>query len=362
MADLAAEDVRAAVAAGVLSEAQAAGLAAIAARRRGFREHLPEDDEPFEFFRGFSEIFITVGLILLFTGIGGLGRLLGGFGPGALLTTNALSAALAWHFAEYFTRHRRASLPSIALATFFALNLTSLLVYLDAVTVGTIGPERLALPTLVVASGGLAAMLVYFWRFRLPFATFLAGIFGAVVIFSTAGLLDPGAFADVRRPAQMFFDFRTSPTAALATLVFGLCAFFAAMHFDLRDPHRVSRYAASAFWLHLLAAPALVNAVIYTLYGLGGAAGNVATAAALAAVALLALVIDRRSFLTAGLVYLGLLIGLAMRAAGTASSPVLTLLVLGAIVTILGTWWVPIRGSLLRALPDFAWKSRLPPY
>ncbi|HVL19638.1 MAG TPA: hypothetical protein VM422_01420 [Amaricoccus sp.] len=77
---------------------------------------------------------------------------------------------------------------------------------------------------------------------------------------------------------------------------------------------------------------------------------------------MLALVIDRRSFLTAGLIYLGLLIGLALRSAGPGWSYVWTLLLLGAIVTMLGTWWVQIRSALLRALPGSGWKSRLPPY
>ena len=134
------------------------------------------------------------------------------------------------------------------------------------------------------------------------------------------------------------------------------------MRFDLRDPHRVSRHSASAFWLHLLAAPALVNTLAFTLYRLGGAAGYVSTALALVCVAVLALVIDRRSFLTAGLIYLALLIGLALKSAAPGWSQVNTLLLLGVIVTSLGTWWVPIRASLLRALPGYAWKSRLPPY
>ena len=363
MAEFATEDLRAAVAAGVLSEAQAAGVAAMAASRRGLRDHLAEEDEPFEFFRGFAEIFITVGLCLLFAGIGGLARLAALFGVSVFVATSAVGAVLAWVFAEYFTRRRRMSLPSIALAAIFALNVAALAVKLDVLVVrGHVDMPLGGGDGLVVATTGLVAMLVYFRRFRLPFATFVIGIFGAMMVFSISALIDPQIFGGARRPAEMFFDFRTSPSAALATLVFGLCAFVAAMGFDLRDPHRVSRYSASAFWLHLLAAPALVNTVAFTLYRFGGTAGYVATALALAGVAVLALVIDRRSFLTAGLIYLGLLIGLALRSAGPGWSYVWTLLLLGAIVTMLGTWWVQIRSALLRALPGSGWKSRLPPY
>ena len=59
MADVSRDDLRAAVAAGHLSAAQAASVLALAQARAGVR--LPED-EPFELFRGFAEIFVAVGL------------------------------------------------------------------------------------------------------------------------------------------------------------------------------------------------------------------------------------------------------------------------------------------------------------
>jgi len=63
------EDLRAAVAAGILGEAQAASLQALVNDRSGKRATLPSEDEPFEFFRGFSEIFISIGLVILMTGL-----------------------------------------------------------------------------------------------------------------------------------------------------------------------------------------------------------------------------------------------------------------------------------------------------
>ena len=62
------EDLRAAVGSGLLSEAQAASLAALADSRRGAREDLSPGDEPFELFRGFNEIFIVDGLLILASG------------------------------------------------------------------------------------------------------------------------------------------------------------------------------------------------------------------------------------------------------------------------------------------------------
>ena len=190
------------------------------------------------------------------------------------MTVDLVGVVLAWTLAEYFTRRRRMSLPSIALATFFALNVAGFL-FAARFLFAPASPEVVTHHAIVIAAGGLVAMLAYFRRFRLPFATFLIGLFGAGLVFALASLIDPEMFGDVRSPAAAFFDLRSSPTAALATLVFGAAAFLAAMRFDLRDPHRVSRHSASAFWLHLLAAPALVNTLAFTLYRLGGAAGYV---------------------------------------------------------------------------------------
>ena len=64
MEDFSKSDIRAAVAAGLITEAQAAGLLALAQERVGMRQNMAAEDEPFEFFKGFSEIFVTVGLAL----------------------------------------------------------------------------------------------------------------------------------------------------------------------------------------------------------------------------------------------------------------------------------------------------------
>ena len=66
------DDIRASVAAGLLTEGQAASLTALAHSRKGAREGLDPGDEPFELFRGFNEIFIMVGLVILSTGWAGV--------------------------------------------------------------------------------------------------------------------------------------------------------------------------------------------------------------------------------------------------------------------------------------------------
>ena len=102
-------DLRAAVAAGIMTEAQAASLSALAHDRAGKRAGLPSEDEPFEFFRGFAEIFIALGLVIL---LGGIALLLGVVGGVTILVAiPALLALIAWWLAGYFTLKRRMNLP-----------------------------------------------------------------------------------------------------------------------------------------------------------------------------------------------------------------------------------------------------------
>lgn len=358
MGDVAAEDLRAAVAAGILTEAQAASVTALAQSRAGQRAAMPAEDEPFEFFRGFSEIFVSIGLIILLTGIVSLLTVVGGI---AILTVLPLiCAAIAWWWAGYFTLKRRMNLPSMVLASAFGGGL-----YLAAITV--MGQSDAPLRLSVVMAFVVAALGMALWyrRFRLPFSAFILGLFALGAVYTTTASVDTlgGFVAGDRTGLAHLFDLRQSPQFALATLGFGIAAFLAAMWFDTRDPHRLGRHAATAFWLHLLAAPALVNTVALTLYNLGGTGGIALLTAALAVIAMLALVIDRRSFLTAAIIYIALVLGWALRDAGdTAMSFVSTLIVLGALVTAIGTWWVQLREALMRALPDFPGKSSLPPY
>ena len=208
---------------------------------------------------------------------------------------------------------------------------------------------------------GIAAMLLHFRTFRVPFSMFIAGTYGLMVIFGfTAEVSLENIFTD---DLETLLDLRQGSSFAIATLIFGLLAFLAGLWFDLRDPHRVGRMARSAFWLHLLAAPALVNTVMMTAYNVQGGLGMLLTIIGLTLVTCFALIIDRRSFLTAGLGYLAAVIFSFLQLGdGDLSIPTL-MLVLGAIVTYLGTFWTSLRVRLMHALPDFpSGKSRLPPY
>jgi len=367
VAEFASEDLRAAVGAGVLTEAQAAQLEVIAERRHGFRRHMVEEDEPFELFSGFAEIFVAVGIAILFGGIAAAFPLF--WMTGTLTLIPLLGIVLSWVFAEYFTRRRRMAFPSILLTLIFAASITALIVvYLklpETIAMSSVlggDSEFLAGRFLTVALAGLVGMLIWFFRFRVPFTMLVAGLFGLGAVFSVTALFDPTLIRAALNPVESMFNLAGSSTAAIAVLAFGLIAFTIAMIFDMRDPYRISRLGRSAFWLHVLAAPALVNVTAYTFWSMGGTTGLVLTCLTLFFVTLLALIIDRRSFLTAGLIYLALLLGLAMTNTGSRWAEVYTLLILGVFVTFLGSHWTRIRASLMRALPDFPGKNRLPPF
>jgi hypothetical protein len=96
-------------------------------------------------------------------------------------------------------------------------------------------------------------------------------------------------------------------------------------------PHRLGRHAATAFWLHMLAAPALVNTVALTLYNSGGGRRDRASGRALVVITLLALVIDRRSFLTAAIAYIALVIAWVMGDSGDFGTWTFILIALGGL-------------------------------
>jgi hypothetical protein len=135
--------------------------------------------------------------------------------------------------------------------------------------------------------------------------------------------------------------------------VLGIVVFAVAMMFDMSDPHRVTRRSANGFWLHMVAAPALVNTMALSLLG----QSNLILLIVLAMFAIVAIVIDRRSFLIAAIGYI-----VALGAAvfdGTGTAP--TILILGVVLLLLGAFWERIRARILRVMPGFIPLHRLPP-
>lgn len=346
--ELTRDDLRAAVQAGYLTEVQAAQVQALAAHR--LVNQPATDDEPFELFTGFSEIFISVGLVILISGLIGFSALLGD--PMIIsLFGIALSMGLAW----YFTIRRRMVLPSTVLVCAYALSVLAVLLQLAARNLESL--DQLRVVHISLTGVLLVALVLWYFIYRLPFTMFLIGL---AALFLAFAVLAPEGLAS--RNLTDALDILGGSGIGLATLIVGVIAAVVALRFDMRDPYRLGISSASGFWLTLVAAPAIVNSLGQTAMALEGGPRMTAMFIILAAMTVYALVIDRRSFLTAGLGYLAWLIWALAHQNGKGLDWPVILILIGGAVTALGAWWVPLRGALMRALPEFPGKSRLPPY
>jgi hypothetical protein len=345
---LSTDDLRAAIASGIVTEAQTAKLIAFAEARRRAKDTVAAVEEPFVLFKGFNEIFVVVGLSILFTGWVGVAVLFGlnMQAPAGMVTVLLSVVTLAGlaAAARYFTLKRRMIAPSIALSIMTAMTAT----VLGFAMVGGGGAFASMAVALIVA----AVMSGFYAIFRVPFAAAL--IAGAVFIAVTSGLNGAGMLGEDAFGALLF---GASGPLSVMTIAFGLGVFALAMRLDLSDPMRVSTRSATAFWLHIVAAPAIVNTIALNLLKADGLGGQAALVAFLMVLAVIAIVIDRRSFLVSGAGY-SVVLASAVFGGGSAYA----ILVLGLILVLLGAQWDQIRARLMAALPAFPGKFRLPPY
>jgi len=347
------DDLRAAVSAGILSEAQAASVLSLADSRRGARETLAAGDEPFELFRGFNEIFIVVGLLILASGWIAMNTVTAVTEVvnyrAQVMSMAAVGALVLWGLSEYFVGRRRMVAPAIALSVLFAANAASGLIAMLAQPFMVAREDYSSLPWPMLMS--TLALFVYWLRFRVPFAMAMIaiGFFVVAILTAATSAGNPETLRDL-------FLFSAGGPFAWITLALGLVVFCVAMWFDMSDPHRVTRRSANGFWLHVVAAPALVNTLALSLMDSGTAGSHLLLMLVLAFFAVVAMVIDRRSFLLAAI---GYSVALAFTVLGGDGAPT-TILSLGIVLLILGAFWERIRARLLRLMP-FLPLDRLPP-
>jgi len=344
------DDIRAAVGAGKISEAQANAIVALSDARRGARENLEGLDEPFELFKGFNEIFIVIGLVILYagwSGIAGLSSVVSQEFQVSLFVFSLIGMATCMALAIYFTRIRRMVAPSIALAVMFSISASQAGMVLGAWLSGdNIG----ALPA--AAGWTTLALLVYWAIFRVPFALLLVALSVYTFAFGLTAMTG-SELSDLREA----FLLSANSAFPWITLGLGLVGLVIALRFDISDPHRVTRRSAQGFWLHIISAPAIVNTLALTLFTQGGYIAYLVLIVFLIVMALFAIAIDRRSFLISGIGYM-----VALAATVAQGNTWLLILFLGAFLVFLGAFWERIRGGLMAALPTFPGKDRLPPW
>lgn len=311
------------------------------------------DTESPRFVRGFHDILITIGVVI---------ALLGSWGIGSVFAALAAMIILA----EILVRRQRLALPAVALTVAFtywigastALFLDGKVDGLDGITVVLIA--ILPFPILLAA---------FYWRYRVPLslAATLASTLAAFMAFVLYLLSKATGSSD--------FLLSHNQLALSIILAAAIALFVLAMRFDLKDPNRLTRDADVAFWLHLATAPALLYAVLSFIFlNKNGSPSFIASDANLnlsdafiviavvVALMLVGLVIDRRAFVTSGLVSLGAAIARLFQESGADLSGYIyvILLIVGAVVLVIGVGWSYFRAAALDLLPE-ALRSRLPP-
>lgn len=348
-------DLDEAVKSGIITEAQAAALQSLPAKRQTAHYQHAAGDERFVFMKNFSEFFIALGVVLLAIGIIAAAGSFTSLFVSALVLAPASSAlgaltliiaayrllflAIMWMLAEYLTRKLRLTLPSIVLALFIIPGTASFIYVMinagnDQMAWGDF-PHNMAIP-------GLAAMiagLLFYLRFRLPFALLLlAG--SAVVTFIAAYAR---LFGEISEPASYgLFLF-----AGLATLA-------VAQWYDMSDRERLTRRADCGFWLTLIAAPLIVHPIA-GLISSGEemtAQTSLITIVVVILFTLAALIIDRRALLVSSLAYLGgAMVYAFTRIGGEQNALWITLLLIGASVILLGVGWHKARRAVMSFIP-----------
>lgn len=320
------DDLRSAVAAGVITDKDANALRDYVERQRATTF---QDEEHFRLVSGFNDIFVVIAAVLALAALWTLGNLVAPWlGGGAV-------AIASWLLAEYFTRKRRMALPSIVLlfaclgGVFGGIFLALMEIWNESALV----PLLAFLPTTIVACA-------HWFRFRVPI-TLAAGA------ATTVGVI----------VSLMAWAFAFSDNLLKITLfVAGLAVFLLALYWDRSDLERQTRRADVAFWLHLLAAPLLVHPIFVTLAGHDMDVGLPQALVTILVYLLLAgvsLVIDRRALMVSALSYVIYVFSALLNSYGLVSvSTALIGLVVGSGLLLLAVFWHPLRSSLVKVLPQ----------
>lgn len=365
-------DIRAAVEAGAISDDGAKRLEAFLKARNDPERML--DPENLRFLSNFNDVFLTIGIVVLMTGLGFLSaisvaNILGLSGmvePASLAEATALADRLrlalilspipvivgAWLLAEYFCGKRRLLLPSMALSVaivwgsaILAAGAASFLLpqpewHSDGGDFNVMG----AIFGISYAGFGFAAFAAaaIFWRFRLPFSLFLLAGSIAGLFYTAVGQL--GGAQEIVGGAAM--------------LGIGIATLIVAIAFDMRDPTRTTRNADHAFWLHMAAAPQIILGVRGLLLGSGFAPAGTTDAtvmlAVLIAFALLSLALNRRALIVSGLVTFATALGVLVNelGGGGVNALMLTALLVGGAIVLLGGGWRTARRAILKFAPQ----------
>lgn len=349
------DQIKAALKAGIITQSQADDMLGKAGNASSQAARPIEDEgniavigneENLRFIRGFSDVFIAIGVVLLAIGLSALSALMGG---GLVYIGSALVMAL---MADYFGRKKRAHLPTLITALAFLL-------FTQKGVGGFLADTGMdsAITTSLITLG---AMLLFYWRVRLPFCVALIALSVLSLFYTLLFRLAPDL---------------TNGNVGWFLALGGLATFAVALYYDSKDLHRTTRFSDNAFWLHLAAAPLLIHGLATEAvtmkanmaFGLIPMVDFKESDAAIILIIIgfvtfVGLAINRRALIVSSLGYAAFAIGYLIKNTGLGFGTVITitLLVLGAAIVFLGAGWHHARGALLKILPK--WRVFPPPY
>jgi len=370
-------DLRAAVEGGAISDEGAKRLEAFLKARNDPERGL--DSENLRFLTNFNDVFLTIGIAVLMTGLAFLSGIAmwnifgieaitsSGQPPEAMLGTVKFAAVLtpvpvlvgAWLLAEYFCGKRRLLLPSMALSVVIVVATIVLFAALLAPAdergaanfFGGNGEDVLSGMGYLGFGAGAVAAAAIFWRFRLPFSLFLLALSVAGLFYTAVARINNG---------DLLFG-------GVAMLIVGLVTLGFAVWFDARDPQRASRTSDHAFWLHMAAAPQIIFGVRGLVIGSGfapaGAADATVMLLVLLAFALISLMLNRRALIVSGLLSFATALWVLVDKVGGGglNTLMLTALLVGGAIVLLGGGWRTARRFVLKAVPSTGMTGRIFP-
>ena len=303
------------------------------------------------FIRGFHDVLITIGIVIALAGIWGVGSFYG-----------VLPAIVI--LAEILVRRQRLALPAVALTIAFVQWIAFVSAAVIDVEIEGLSPVLYALAYVAPFPLLLSA---FYWRYRVPLSL-------ALTLMTACGLALACFFYLLTiLTGDPEFILHHPVATSIILLVAALGLFSVAMYFDLKDPARQTRNSDVAFWLHLGAAPALLYAMLSFVFigdldGFAVFSENAGSAEALKVVAIVTLfmavglIIDRRAFVTSGLLSLGYAIYTLFDKANLSLDVYVfvTLLIVGVVVLTIGVGWPWFRRLVVLTLPP-SLQAKLPP-
>ena len=295
------------------------------------------DEEEFHLFKGFNDVFVALASVLVFTGIIWFSADLG------VAAVCLLVMAVAAGLSEYFTLRRRLALSSIVYVLAFSIAVAAGLfwVFLPEAWTRSGFVARASAGMLVApACAALAAALLW-WRYRVPITVAVGVFFLGATLYSAWLLYSP-------------FD---NPLlgANIVLLLLGVGTFWFAMYWDAGDPDRTSLRSDVAFWLHLLAAPAIAHPIFWWVQSdlrPGDWLEATAVVGCYLGLAYVAMVVNRRAIMVAATAYLIGAVAWYFKELSALYSVAIALMIIGCLFLAMAVWWSAIRAAVLRYLPS----------